>query len=59
MKLHQIKKHMHSKRNRQQNEEPPTQCENIFANRITDKGLIIQNIKRTHTTQKTKPTIRL
>lgn len=50
---------MHSKRNRQQNEEQPTQCENIFANRITDKGLIIQNIKRTHTTQKTKPTIRL
>ena len=52
MVLHQTKKLLHSKRNHQQNEKGTTEWGNIFANNISDKGLInIQNIQRTSTIQ--------
>ena len=40
MGLHQIKKLLHSERNHHQHEEGRTVWENIFANDISDKGLI-------------------
>ena len=40
MGLHQIKKLFHSKGNHQQNEKQLTEWEKMFANDISDKGLM-------------------
>ena len=40
MRLHQTKKLFHSKGNHQQNVKATTEWEKIFANHISDKGLI-------------------
>ena len=45
MGLHQTKKFLHSKRDGEQNERQPTEWEKIFANHISDKGLISQIYK--------------
>lgn len=54
MGLYQIKKLCRAKEIHQQNEKQPMEYENIFAKHISDKGLIIQYIKKkkTNTNQK-------
>ena len=42
---------MHSKETNDKMKSKPTECEKIFANDMTDKGLIPQNIQTAHTTQ--------
>ena len=43
MGLHQTKKFLHSERN---NQWQPTECENISANHVLDKGLISKRYKQ-------------
>lgn len=51
MGLYQIKKLCRAKEIHQQNEKQPMEYENIFAKHISDKGLIIQYIKKKKLTQ--------
>ena len=45
MGLHQTKKLLHSEGNHQQNQRQPTEWQKIFANDISDKGLITKIYK--------------
>ena len=52
----QTYKPWHSKGNDNKMKRQPTEWEKIFANDVTDKGLIIQNIPTAHTAQYKKQT---
>ena len=51
VELFQTKNLLHSKENHQQNEKATMEWEKIFANHISDKGLISKTILRIHKTQ--------
>ena len=55
MKLYQTKKLLHSKGKRQQKEKATTEWEKIFANHISEKGLILKICKVNILITKTKP----
>ena len=54
MGLHQIKKHLHSKENYQQNEKATYWMGEDICKRYIWQGVDIQIIQRTHTTQHQK-----
>ena len=54
MGLHQTKKLLHSEGNYQQKKKPPMEWEKLFANTVSDKGLISKYAKNSYSSTSKK-----